>query len=1207
MNLLKKVFVATLILFSVTGCLESSNDDPATIETPEATTVVDVAAGNADFSTLVSLLQSTGLDMVLDNPAANFTVFAPTNAAFDALGDETLAVLSSDPDLLSSILLYHVLTSEVGSAAATAAVGSTVETANGRSVAITEGGTGVGIRINTSSVTAVDIAADNGVIHVVDSVIIPPEIEDLSTNGVGTIALTKGLNTLLTVLGVSGLDAVVTDPNTEFTIFAPTDDAFAALGDDVINRLLTNTDVLSEVLLQHVIVGAQVNAVTAMSLTGNTATMGNGAELPVVLTEDGALTIGGATVIATNILAENATIHVIDSVIVGDIEIPDIPAPPPGGGGDTDYGTAAFTGAFGGATVVDGVYTFPTGAEGFAGFANENADMYPMSFPNGGEITFTAAIPDGGVDTSIRFRFEFNPFPDIDPAYDTESVTISGGEATYTITIPPQGENTFSSFLLYVNERDQPVAVSNVNVTAFGAGGSGEETYGPAAITGPFGGTTIVDGVYTWPASAEVWGGFANENADMYPMSFPNGGQLSFTGAIPDGGVDTSVRFVFEFMPFPDVDPSFATADVTISDSSATYTLDIPPQGDNTFSSFLFYINDRDQGVIISDVIVTAYGSGGASAPELSTNGDFEGGSIDPWFGAAMIATEDSNSYASLTTDVAGEPFSVNMSQSVELEMGASYTLEFDARATVDKSILAGIGLNEAPWYADVQSVSLTGTWTTFTLDVAAIDSATNTPFGGMNDRIIFDAGAEVGTVHIDNVSFKKKLTTNSGGTGGNPSTPELAGYTLVWADEFNAPQLDETTWNYELGDGTAQGIPGWGNNELQIYTNDLDNVSIGTDEGESVLMITAREDGSGGYTSARLTTQGKASFRYGKIIGRMKLPETQGLWPAFWMLGDNIDQVSWPGSGEIDIMELVGSRPDESIHTIHYVNANFAYNYTGEFYQNNANFSDEYHEFMVDWTPEWLTFYVDGDLAYQVAIEEGMKEFNRSFFMLLNVAVGGNLPGNPDGSSVFPQTMYVDYVRYYQLDGFVPDNPPALDVNEETIGGGDVNAGDGDPLVAIQTGFNALGSDIVFNRFGGGGEPTYNNSSDAVDGAESIEFDYPGGAYGGAWMVIPASDLSAYAGDNLVFAIKKPASITNYEVKLEGASTAASMFLQNYSSTDLGNGWEEYSIPLSDFTDAGLDLSTLTIPFALWNPQDDGGNFLDVTVLFDNIRFEAP
>ena len=129
---------------------------------------------------------------------------------------------------------------------------------------------------------------------------------------------------------------------------------------------------------------------------------------------------------------------------------------------------------------------------------------------------------------------------------------------------------------------------------------------------------------------------------------------------------------------------------------------------------------------------------------------------IGPWTGAATLVTEDGNTYASLTTDTAGEPFSVNMSQPLLLEDGAAYTLVFDARATVDKSILAGIGLNEAPWYADVQSVMLSSTWTTFTLDVNAIDTATGNTFGGTNDRIIFDVGAEVGTVHIDNVSLKK-------------------------------------------------------------------------------------------------------------------------------------------------------------------------------------------------------------------------------------------------------------------------------------------------------------------------------------------------------------------------------------------------------------------------------------------------------------------
>ena len=163
MNLIKRVFIVTLVLFSVTGCLESSNDAPTVVPPPaDINSVVDVAASNADFSTLVSLLQSTGLDMVLDERGGTFTILAPTNDAFDALGEETLAALAGDPDLLADILLYHVLSAELNSTAVIGAIGSTAPTANGAAVAITAGGTGVGVRINTSSVTAVDIEADNG-------------------------------------------------------------------------------------------------------------------------------------------------------------------------------------------------------------------------------------------------------------------------------------------------------------------------------------------------------------------------------------------------------------------------------------------------------------------------------------------------------------------------------------------------------------------------------------------------------------------------------------------------------------------------------------------------------------------------------------------------------------------------------------------------------------------------------------------------------------------------------------------------------------------------------------------------------------------------------------------------------------------------------------------------------------------------------------
>ena len=208
---------------------------------------------------------------------------------------------------------------------------------------------------------------------------------------------------------------------------------------------------------------------------------------------------------------------------------------------------------------------------------------------------------------------------------------------------------------------------------------------------------------------------------------------------------------------------------------------------------------------------------------------------------------------------------------------------------------------------------------------------------------------------------------------------------------------------------------------------------------------------------------------------------------------------MSWPGSGEIDILELLGHKPDKTFHTIHYVNGEQSYKNNGNEYLNATKFSEDYHEYMLDWTPESLTFSVDGNEAHTIPITNDMKEFQRSFHLLLNIAVGGRLPGNPDDTTVFPQTMYVDYIRVYEQDGFTPAAPPSLDLDEETVGG---SAGEADPTSAIQEGCDGFGT-IKFARFGAGGEPDWFDSNNAVDGEQSVRFNYPGGSWGGAWIVM--------------------------------------------------------------------------------------------------------
>jgi len=425
-------------------------------------------------------------------------------------------------------------------------------------------------------------------------------------------------------------------------------------------------------------------------------------------------------------------------------------------------------------------------------------------------------------------------------------------------------------------------------------------------------------------------------------------------------------------------------------------------------------------------------------------------------------------------------------------------------------------------------------------------------------------------------------------------------GYSLLWSDEFNVPTINLSQWTYETGDGTDFGLPaGWGNNEKQIYTNSDENSGTEANEGNSVLAIRALEDGSQGYTSAKLTTKNLFSMRFGRIEIKAKLPKGQGIWPAIWMLGDNIDIIDWPGCGEIDIVEVLGHQPSILNTTLHFTNDEHKHEEIQNVHELSAgNFSEKYHIFTLEWTPESLTFSLDEQQIHQVVIEDDMKEFLRSSYLILNVAVGGNWPGDPDGTTVFPQTMYIDYIRVFSKDDMQIPDAPALDIEEETVGQViEPDIADN----AIKEGFTDLGNMTVI-PYGGGGEPEISTSEIAIDGDLSLVFDFPGGAWGGAYIeMVIAKDLSNYTHIN--FSLNKPTSLVNAEIKLESSSTNSVIFLENYTGLVISDGFTEYSIPLADFI--GLDLTELTIPFAIWNPQDINSDFVSATVLIDNVYFK--
>jgi beta-glucanase (GH16 family) len=261
------------------------------------------------------------------------------------------------------------------------------------------------------------------------------------------------------------------------------------------------------------------------------------------------------------------------------------------------------------------------------------------------------------------------------------------------------------------------------------------------------------------------------------------------------------------------------------------------------------------------------------------------------------------------------------------------------------------------------------------------------------------------------------------------PAAASPDGYTLVWYDEFNSTDgttPDPKKWNYDLGGN------GWGNHELEFYTNHPQNAQIKSGN----LVITAQKesvtdkDGTRDYTSARIKTQNLFAQAYGRFESRIKIPKGEGMWPAFWMLGEDISTISWPRCGEIDIMENIGKEPAAVHASLHGpaapgtdpANKKATADLTQKFsLLGNPNLSDDFHIYAVEWEPTAVRFFIDKENYATFTRAEWPRSalwpFDHKFFVILNLAVGGDWPGPPDANTVFPQQMLVDYVRVYSRD----------------------------------------------------------------------------------------------------------------------------------------------------------------------------------------------
>jgi beta-glucanase (GH16 family) len=383
-------------------------------------------------------------------------------------------------------------------------------------------------------------------------------------------------------------------------------------------------------------------------------------------------------------------------------------------------------------------------------------------------------------------------------------------------------------------------------------------------------------------------------------------------------------------------------------------------------------------------------------------------------------------------------------------------------------------------------------------------------------------------------------------------TSPTRAGWTLVWSDEFNESTINPDNWTYDLGTGSG----GWGNNELEYYTSRTNNVRI--ENGN--LVIQARQESYGGmnYTSARLKSQGLQSWTYGRIEASIRLPsgQTQGLWPAFWMLGNNFGSVGWPECGEIDLMERV--------------NLNTTINGTIHWYDNGeADYGSissvldftQYHVYAIEWDPGMITWYVDGNPFLQANITNNINNtgaFHLPFFILLNLAVGGNWPGSPDAATTFPATMYVDYVRVYQ------------NTTNTTPAGFSLSASPAS--LSVAQGASGV-STIILNQTNLSGSVSL--SASGLPSGVSASFN-PTPTSGNSTLTLSASS-SAATGTFMVTVTGTSGGTTH--------ATSVSLTVTAASTTTIPKTWYLFNTPVSGVSPAGQDLQTNRSGTTGWQP----------------------
>ncbi|MDG2471674.1 MAG: family 16 glycosylhydrolase [Pseudomonadales bacterium] len=397
----------------------------------------------------------------------------------------------------------------------------------------------------------------------------------------------------------------------------------------------------------------------------------------------------------------------------------------------------------------------------------------------------------------------------------------------------------------------------------------------------------------------------------------------------------------------------------------------------------------------------------------------------------------------------------------------------------------------------------------------------------------------------------------------------------LVWQDEFNGTNIDESKWEFQEGTGAEYGLNGWGNNELQFYLKDNASLQNGK------LIITAKYNQyTNSYTSSRMRTKGKAEWIYGRFEMRAKLPSGQGLWPAFWMLPTNSPYGAWAASGEIDIMESKGSDPSNIHGTIHYGDQ-WPYNeYQGGTFRTNTSTNESFFTYAVEWEPTEIRWYIKDDFGNEYHYKtldwwyssngNYPAPFDSEFHLLLNLAVGGHFDGNPQNNTIFPSALIVDYVRVYQNQANMPD----VSEDDNLIILDDMELGS-----PLSNGWSVFGYQTH-----GGNLQTNNSKPSSLTGSKSIRIDFGSnpisynGYIGGFNKDIDYDISSAKAisfwikpegGQTYTLKVKISDDDNNnqiFEPEIDEEYQAECIISPNGPCAISGNGWQEVVIPLSLF-----------------------------------------